>query len=29
MLLAASSDDHKTVILISPEKDVELGARVS
>jgi methionine--tRNA ligase beta chain len=29
MLLAASSDDHKTVILISPEKDVEVGSKVS
>ena len=29
MLLAASSQDHSKVILLSPEKDIELGSRVS
>ena len=29
MLLAAVSEDHSKVILISPEKDIELGCRIS
>ena len=29
MLLAAVSEDHSKVVLISPEKDIELGSRVS
>jgi methionyl-tRNA synthetase len=29
MLLAAVSDDHSKVILISPEKDIENGCRIS
>lgn len=29
MLLAAVSDNHDKVVLISPEKDVEIGARIS
>ncbi|MFA5953056.1 MAG: methionine--tRNA ligase [Candidatus Pacearchaeota archaeon] len=29
MILAAVSEDHKKVILISPEKDIENGSRVS
>jgi len=29
MLLAAVNDNHNKVILISPEKDIELGSRVS
>jgi len=29
MLLAASTSDHKKVILISPEKDIENGSRIS
>ena len=29
MLLAASTDDHGKVVLISPEKDIEVGARIS
>lgn len=29
MLLGAVSDDEKEVVLISPEKDVEVGMRVS
>ena len=28
MLLAASTDNHEKVVLISPEKDIELGSRV-
>lgn len=28
MLLAASTDDHGKVVLISPEKDIENGSRV-
>jgi methionyl-tRNA synthetase len=28
MLLAASSDDRKKVVLISPEKDIENGMRI-
>lgn len=28
MLLAASTENHKKVVLISPEKDIELGSRV-
>jgi methionine--tRNA ligase beta chain len=28
MLLAAVSEDHSKVILISPEKDIEVGVRV-
>jgi len=28
MLLAVSTDDHKKVILIAPEKDIELGSMV-
>jgi methionyl-tRNA synthetase len=28
MLLAASTENHEKVILISPEKDIEVGARV-
>jgi methionine--tRNA ligase beta chain len=29
MLLAASSNNHEKVILISPEKDIENGSRIS
>jgi len=29
MLLAAVSDDHKKVFLITPEKDINVGSRVS
>jgi tRNA-binding EMAP/Myf-like protein len=29
MLLAAVSEDHSKVILISPEKDIENGCRIS
>lgn len=29
MLLAAVSDDHENVILLSPEKDIENGSRIS
>ena len=29
MLLAASNEEHSKVILISPEKDIEVGSRVS
>ena len=29
MILAASNEDHSKVVLISPEKDIELGSRVS
>lgn len=29
MLLAAVSDDHKKVSLITPEKDIDVGCRVS
>jgi methionine--tRNA ligase beta chain len=29
MLLAAVSEDHSKVILISPEKDIALGCRIS
>ena len=29
MLLAAVSDDHSKVVLISPEKDIENGCRIS
>jgi methionine--tRNA ligase beta chain len=29
MLLAAVSEDHSKVVLISPEKDIENGARIS
>lgn len=29
MLLAAVSEDHSKVVLISPEKDIEVGSRVS
>jgi methionyl-tRNA synthetase len=29
MLLAASSENHKKVILLSPEKDIENGSKVS
>jgi methionine--tRNA ligase beta chain len=29
MLLAASDNNHKNVVLISPEKDIELGSKVS
>lgn len=29
MLLAAVSEDHSKVILIAPEKDIELGSRIS
>ena len=29
MLLAAVNEDHSKVILISPEKDIESGARIS
>ena len=29
MLLAASSDDHKKVVLVSPEKKVDSGLKVS
>ena len=28
MLLAASNDDHSKVILVSPEKDIEVGSSV-
>jgi len=28
MLLAASTEEHKKVVLISPEKDIELGSRI-
>ena len=29
MLLAASTDNHEKVVLLTPEKDIENGARVS
>lgn len=29
MLLAAVSNDHKKIFLISPEKDIELGSKIS
>jgi methionine--tRNA ligase beta chain len=29
MLLAACTDNHEKVILLAPEKDIELGSRVS
>jgi methionine--tRNA ligase beta chain len=29
MLLAAVSDDHSKVVLVSPEKDIENGSKVS
>jgi len=29
MLLAACSEDHSTVVLVSPEKDIENGCRIS
>jgi len=29
MLLAASNEEHSKVILISPEKDIEVGSKVS
>ena len=29
MLLAAASENHEKVILVSPEKDIELGSEVS
>ena len=29
MLLAACSDDHEKVILLAPEKDIEVGSKVS
>jgi methionyl-tRNA synthetase len=29
MLLAASSNNHEKVVLISPEKDIENGSRIS
>jgi len=29
MLLAAVSEDHSQVVLITPEKDIELGCRIS
>lgn len=29
MLLAASTEDHDKVVLISPEKEIELGSRIS
>ena len=29
MLLAASTDGHKKIVLISPEKEIELGSRIS
>jgi len=29
MLLAAVSDDYKKIILISPEKNIEPGSKVS
>ena len=29
MLLAAVNKDHSKVVLISPEKDIELGSRVN
>ncbi len=28
MLLAASTEDHDKVVLISPEKDIEVGSRI-
>ncbi len=29
MLLAAVSDDHEEVVLISPEEDIKNGSRIS
>jgi methionine--tRNA ligase beta chain len=29
MLLAASTENHENVILLSPEKDIEVGSKVS
>ncbi len=29
MLLAASTEDEKEVVLLTPEKDIELGSRIS
>ncbi len=29
MLLAASTENHEKVILLSPEKDIEVGSRIS
>lgn len=28
MILAASSDNHQKVIILSPEKDIEIGSRI-